>query len=129
MGASYLIWTGLKAIFGKTGMISAAEQKETRAARLFGGAFITQASNPKAIIFFSAFLPQFINPRLSVAPQIAILGATSVVIEFIVLAGYGIAAGRAMRIARQPRYAAWTNRIAGTLLIGAGAGLATLRRS
>jgi homoserine/homoserine lactone efflux protein len=129
IGAAYLIYLGVRAIFGKADVVTADGQKETRASRLFGGAFVTQASNPKAIVFFSALLPQFIDARSAVAPQVAILGVTSVVIEFVVLLGYGLAAGRASVLAREPRYAAWTNRVAGTLLIGAGAGLATLRRS
>jgi threonine/homoserine/homoserine lactone efflux protein len=129
IGAAYLIYTGVRSVFGKADVIKAVEQKETRAARLFGGAFLTQASNPKAIVFFSALLPQFINPRHDVGTQILILGLTSLVIEFTVLLGYGVAAGRASALASQPRYAAWTNRVSGTLLIGAGAGMATLRRS
>lgn len=129
IGAAYLVYLGLRAIFGKPALAASEELKETRAARLFGGAFVTQASNPKAIVFFTAFLPQFIDPRFPVAPQVAILGITSVAIEFLVLLGYGLAAGRASALAREPRYAMWTNRAAGTILIGAGAGLAALRRT
>ena len=130
IGAAYLIFIGLRAMFGKTEVLSAAApQKEKRPWRMFADGFILQASNPKAIVFFTALLPQFVDPRSPVAPQMAILAITSVAIEFCVLLGYGAAAGRASEIARQPRYAAWTNRVAGGLLICAGAGIATLRKT
>jgi homoserine/homoserine lactone efflux protein len=131
IGAAYLIVIGLRAIFGKSsplGAVSAA-RSERRTWRLFVDGFVGQASNPKAIVFFSALLPQFLDPHRAVGPQILELGITSVIIEFFVLLAYGVAAGRASRLAREPRYAAWTNRVAGGLLIGAGAGLAALRRS
>jgi homoserine/homoserine lactone efflux protein len=131
IGAAYLIFLGLRAIFGQAGEWAASDSTppDRNARRLFVDGFVLQASNPKAIVFFSALLPQFIDPRSAVAPQVGILGVTSVVIEFFVLLGYGLAAGKASTVARQPRYAIWTNRVAGTLLIGAGAGLAALRRN
>lgn len=130
LGAAYLVYLGARAILGHHSVVP-AEQKvtiPTGAWRLFGDGLILQLSNPKAIVFFSAILPQFINPRSAILPQIVILGLTSTICEFIVLCGYGIAASRASLLARKPRYATWTNRIAGALLIGAGAGLALLRR-
>ncbi len=128
IGAAYLIFLGLRALLGKSSMLT-AEPRAVRERRLFADAVLVQASNPKAILFFTALLPQFINPRSSIAPQVAILGVTSVVAEFFILFAYGLLAGRASAIAREPRYASWTNRVAGSLLIGAGAGLATLKRS
>lgn len=130
IGAAYLIFLGARTILGHASVLPPEEHAEagTSSARLFGDGFVLQMSNPKAVVFFSAILPQFIDPRQAVIPQIVMLGLTSAACEFVVLLGYGMAAGRASTLARQPRYAKWTNRVAGGLLIGAGAGLATLRR-
>ena len=131
IGAAYLVYVGLMALFGKSEIMPAEEGTPTTIGgwRLFRDGFILQASNPKAIVFFTALLPQFIDPHASVVTQVLILAITSAVIEFFVLLGYGSAAGRASALAHQPRYAAWTNRVAGALLIGAGAGLAALRKT
>lgn len=127
LGAAYLLVLGLRLLFGHEEVVTASEPAlvDHKSHHLFFDGFTLQMSNPKAIVFFSALLPQFIRPNASVIPQILILGLTSTLIEFVILMGYGIAAGRASEIARQPRYARWTNRVAGSLLIGAGAGLAT----
>jgi homoserine/homoserine lactone efflux protein len=131
IGAAYLVYIGLQALLGKSEMLISQEASTAaiRGRRLFRDGFILQASNPKAIVFFTALLPQFIDPHGSVVQQVLILAITSAVIEFCVLLGYGSAAGRASALAHQPRYAAWTNRVAGVLLIGAGAGLAALRKT
>lgn len=134
IGAAYLIFIGLRALFGRASLVAPPDGASDSTARsLFRDGFVLQASNPKAIVFFSAVLPQFIDLRgdlhATILTQVAILGVTSNVIEFFVLLGYGAAAGQASAFARQPRYANWTNRIAGVLLMGAGAGLATLRRT
>jgi homoserine/homoserine lactone efflux protein len=131
LGAAYLIYLGLRALLSSESMLAKVENSPTQFSgwRLLGDGFVLQMSNPNSIVFFTALLPQFINPRSAIAPQMAILGVTSVAIEFFVLLGYGLAAERASILARRPRYAAWTNRIAGMLLIAAGAGLATLRRN
>ena len=128
VGAAYLIWLGLRALFG--GHSSLAEQVSGKPGprvanhRLFTNGFILQASNPKALIFFAAILPQFVSPAEPIARQFALLGVTSVVAEFFVLLSYGMLAGRASALAHQPRFARFADRVAGVLLIGAGLGLA-----
>jgi homoserine/homoserine lactone efflux protein len=122
IGAAYLVVLGLRLLFDLNVAVKGPGKplNDLKWRYLFFDGFMLQMSNPKAILFFSALLPQFLNPHESVIPQIAILGATSVLIEFSILLGYGIAGS-----AITPRYARWTNRVAGGLLIGAGAGLAT----
>jgi threonine/homoserine/homoserine lactone efflux protein len=70
IGAGYLVFLGLSALFGKGGVIAEANSGavEKRARRLLVDGFVLQASNPKAIVFFSALLPQFLDPRAPVAP-------------------------------------------------------------
>jgi threonine/homoserine/homoserine lactone efflux protein len=58
-----------------------------------------------------------------------VLGISSIAVEFVILFLYGQLAGRALATARSPRFEKLTNRVAGSLLIGAGLGLARLRRT
>jgi homoserine/homoserine lactone efflux protein len=131
VGAAYLIWLGVTAFVGKSPVFSVAPSNSppAHAGRIFVNGFVLQASNPKALIFFTALLPQFIDPRGRVVSQVAILAVTSVVIEFFVLLAYGALAGRLTSLARRPRFATLANRIAGSMLIAAGVGMARLRRA
>jgi threonine/homoserine/homoserine lactone efflux protein len=131
-GAAYLVWLGLRAIVGThspfrpdTDRVSLPAESNQR---LFANGFLLQAANPKALVFFAAILPQFVTPLHPMAMQFAVLGVTSVVAEFFVLLGYGVLAGRAAALARQPRFAKTADRVAGVLLLGAAAGLAGVRR-
>jgi homoserine/homoserine lactone efflux protein len=131
-GAAYLIYLGVRALLSKSSALgrSQIEDERARSARqLFMDGLLLQLSNPKAIVFFAALLPEFIDPRGDLVAQVVVLGITSLIIESGVLLIYGLAAGRVSAVARQPRYTKWTNRVSGVLLIGAGSGLAALRRS
>jgi threonine/homoserine/homoserine lactone efflux protein len=130
-GAAYLVYLGVKALLSKSSTLGSPEAgagANRSFRRLFVDGLVLQLSNPKAIVFFAALLPQFIDPQGDAVVQVVVLGITSVAIETLVLLSYGLAAGRAMAVARQPRYATWANRVSGVLLIGAGSGLAALRR-
>jgi homoserine/homoserine lactone efflux protein len=88
---------------------------------------LLQLANPKALLFFTALLPQFIAPSASITPQILILGMTSILLEFLVLSTYGAPASRASAMVRSARSTNYIRKAGGILLIGAGAGIAAVR--
>jgi homoserine/homoserine lactone efflux protein len=125
-GAAYLMYLGVMTIRGSGLSLrpGAGTRETTERWRALARGFALQAANPKALVFFVALLPQFIDARRALAPQIAILGITSVIIEFVVLAGYGYLAGRAATVAQEPGFVKVTSRVSGGMLIAAGAGVA-----
>jgi homoserine/homoserine lactone efflux protein len=131
IGAGYLVYLGLSSMFGRTSVMSLPEDRDDSRTgpRILRDGFFLQAANPKALLFFTAILPQFIDARHTVAFQILILGISSILVEFVILLVYGELAGRALSAARNPRFEKLTNRVAGSLLIAAGVGLARLRRA
>ena len=131
IGVCYLLWLGVGAFFGTSQhlSVSTTADRQSGSRSLLTGGFILQMSNPKALVFFSALLPQFVNPHAPVWPQVAILAATSVVIEFVVQVFYASVAGRATAFATKPRFVRLLNRVSGSLLVAAGLGMAALRRA
>jgi homoserine/homoserine lactone efflux protein len=131
VGAAYLVYLGVSSFFGKASILALPEADggSSSGPRILRDGFFLQAANPKALLFFTAILPQFINPHRNVGMQILLLGVSSIVVEFMILFTYGQLAGRALATARSPRFEKITNRLAGSLLIGAGVGLASLRRT
>jgi len=126
-GAAYLIFLGLRTFLGKGEAFAefpAPAVNTGLGRRLLLRGVVLQAVNPKSLIFFTALLPQFIDPKGPVGWQVLILGVSSVVVEFFVLCGYGLVAGRAAGLAKEPRYARLTNRLAGACLILAATGVA-----
>lgn len=130
-GVVYLLYLGIRLLTGRARIMTPADRPEAvpPSRRLFVDGFLLQLANPKALLFFAALLPQFLDTTLPLAPQILVLGATSVLLEFGILAAYGAATDRASSLLRDSRYATATDRLAGILLVGAAVGLGSLRRS
>jgi homoserine/homoserine lactone efflux protein len=131
-GAAYLVWLGLRMLVSRAaerraaGHGSSPQRLSGSAGRLFGRAFVVQAANPKALVFFIALLPQFINPAASVPWQILVLGISSAAIEFTVLSLYAAVAARVRSMAGAQVSGA-VERIGGAALIAVGARLAWYR--
>jgi homoserine/homoserine lactone efflux protein len=129
LGAAYLIWLGFRMIvrsFQTRGeQVISPDPVSKR--RSFWQGFVTQGANPNLLIYFTAILPQFIDPRARLGSQVAVLAFSSFAIEFTVLSAYSALSHRAGRKVA-PRFRYLVERVGGGFLIGAGAGLATLRR-
>lgn len=115
-GVSYLIYMGVSQ-FRKQFDPSIAVQSHVRTRRsLYWQGFVTSASNPKAVIFFAALFPQFVNPAGSVVSQSVLLGVTYVVIDGCFLMTYGSFAGW-IQTRFQRHVGRHMNRISGALLV------------
>jgi homoserine/homoserine lactone efflux protein len=129
LGAAYLIWLGVTMFRGRSSPLSVNPAQKLPLLRVFANGVALQLANPKALLFFIALLPQFIEPGEPVMPQIVILGVTSVVLEFLALLAYSVAASRCRVAVARSRFARLTDRIAGSCLIGAGLLTAAIRRN
>jgi threonine/homoserine/homoserine lactone efflux protein len=130
LGAIYLIYLGVKlwcsdpfADSSKTGESMIPKVSLVRCL------YITTATNPKGIVFFIAFFPQFINSKAAVLPQMLLLCATFLCLAAINATLYSLFAGQIRESVRTPRVRRWFNRCGGTALIGAGLLTATVRRA
>ena len=127
MGAAYLIWLGLQ-MWRSNGTLGAdkalnVEQGKTADKAHFWQGFLVIWSNPKALVFFGAFIPQFIDPVGDPVIQTFVLGGIFMLIATIFDSLYALFAGRAGGLLSQKRVRL-VEQISGTALISGGIWLA-----
>ena len=125
VGAAYLIWMGVQMLRAKGSLNPDGTARRPRGGFFLQGLMVA-LSNPKTLIFFGAFIPQFLDPAGNYALQIVLMGGTALVFAAISDSAYAIAAGRAahMLSARRIRL---LSRISGSFLVGGGLWLAFSR--
>ena len=131
VGALYLIWLGIgqmRARAHATGVPTAGLAAHPSFGRRVLTGFLTNATNPKGIIFMVAVLPQFISKDAPVLPQLAILAVTMVTIDASVMHGYAFLASSMQRFFRDERAVKLQNRFFGAVLIVVGALLFFVKR-
>jgi threonine/homoserine/homoserine lactone efflux protein len=122
VGAAYLVYLGVK--LWRTPVADEAMdavEPVARSGRIFLHAYAVTALNPKSIVFFIAFLPQFLDGGAPLLPQLLIFEVSFLILATGNALGYALLASAARRRIRQPRVQRAVNRTGGTLLIGAGA--------
>jgi threonine/homoserine/homoserine lactone efflux protein len=124
-GAAYLVWLGIKLIWSPVEGVNADEPPPPRGGFFLQG-FVVLLSNPKVMVFFGAFIPQFMDMEKDHVSQVALLGVTFMVIAGLTDAIYALLAGRA-RLFFSARRTRLLSRISGGFMIGGGIWLALTR--
>jgi threonine/homoserine/homoserine lactone efflux protein len=134
LGAAYLAYLGISALRSPAAQIQvptaggAKPPVPVRARSLYLKGLLVGASNPKALLFFTALFPQFIDPLQPQAPQFVVLGLTFVAFELAGLAAYAFSAARASRWLQAPRRARQFNRGTGVVFLLAAALVAVSKK-
>ncbi|EJB8443454.1 LysE family translocator [Vibrio parahaemolyticus] len=130
-GAAYLIWLGIQAFRSKQNDFAKSDsaQVSTSHVSAYTSGFIVGSSNPKAIIFFTALFPQFIDPTASLLAQYAIFAGTFVVFELSWLTFYALLGVKTSHWLFEAGRAKLFNRLTGGVFVSAGVMLSTANRS
>lgn len=131
-GAAYLIWIGFKMWTTPVDMPDISNETvstKTGSWPVFRDSFLVTALNPKSILFFVAFVPQFIDPSRPYLPQAALYAVTFIVIGSSNATAFALAASSARSAIRKPRALKTVVRTGGALLMMAGMASALVRRS
>jgi len=129
-GAAYLIYLGVMCLMSKQDSYTKAKEDSQAASRShYLSGFIVGASNPKAIVFFTALFPQFIATDAPLMPQYLIFASTFVVMELSWLLFYAYLGARSSNWLLAKGRAKVFNRLTGGVFIGAGALLSLTNRN
>jgi homoserine/homoserine lactone efflux protein len=127
LGVGYLIWLGISAWRAPAADLAQTRAQARSARVIFARGFLVGLTNPKTLLFYGAFFPQFITPGPDAGQQLMLLAVTFLAVAIVCDSLWAILAGRLRAVL--VAHARLRNRITGGLLVGAGVGLAMARRS
>lgn len=126
LGAAYLVWLGVKILRGSASIEAPVETGRRRPLKALAlQEFWTAIGNPKAILIFTAFLPQFVEPG-AYWLSFSIIGAIFLALEVVAVLLYAVLGSHLNRLSRNRSVFAWLNRLSGMTMIGFGFGVALL---
>ena len=120
LGALYVAWLGVKALRGAFASAAQPDHVEVRRGRsaLIDG-FTVQIANPKAILFFTAVLPPFVDVNRPVAPQMALFAVAAIGMDMMSMSAYALSGAALSRQMQQPRFRKGFGVFVGVLLMTA----------
>lgn len=125
-GALYLAWLGWKLIRAPDALDMRERPAPAPRAGFFVQGLVVLLANPKALLWFGAFIPQFVDPRGDYVAQIALLGLTAMAVAAVTDGAYAVVTGRARALLSRGRVRL-VSRLSGAFLIGGGIWLALTR--
>ncbi len=128
IGVAYLLYLGFTAIFSQSGPLSIQtfKNKPSKTYKIFMRGFVLEISNPKALLYFSALLPQFVDINAPVVPQLIILCLITMILDLVCYSLYGYLGFKSRGKFIKPIIIKLINRSAGAMLIFAGLKMATV---
>ncbi|MEM7023359.1 MAG: LysE family translocator [Pseudomonadota bacterium] len=129
LGVAYLLYLGVQQWRATPVALEDIDATAIRSRRLFWQGMLVSGTNPKILLFYAAFFPQFIEPSGSLGLQLGVLCTTFLAISVVIDSGFVLVAGRLRGWLRGRQKARLRNRVTGSLLIATGLGLALARRS
>ena len=129
-GVAYLVYLAIKQWQQRPSEIKTDVQAapRVRALSMIVKGFLINISNPKAIVFMLAVLPQFIDPQQELVPQYGIMMVTMIAVDMIVMAGYTCLAAKVLLFLRTPRQQRILNRSFASMFVGAASLLSFVHR-
>lgn len=128
IGAAYLIFLGLRQWRAAPVELGQAQADKGPVASVMFHGFVVAVTNPKTILFYAAFFPQFLDMARPLTPQLLVMTVTFLVLALVLDSSYALLAGRLRRWLSGAEKGRLRNRITGGLLMITGAGLAMVRR-
>ena len=125
VGAAYLVWLGIQA-WRHAG--ASAAMASPRGHVYFRRGFLAAITNPKTIAFFTAFLPQFVDPALPAGHQLFVMCSVAIAMATLTDCAWGVVAGAGRSFFLQRVSGKWLGRVSGSVLIGGGIWLSLARR-
>ncbi len=128
IGVAYLLYLGFTAVFSQSGPLSiqTSKNKPSKTYKIFIRGFVLEISNPKALLYFSALLPQFVDINVPVVPQLIILCFITMILDLVCYSLYGYLGFKSRGKFIKPIIIKLINRSAGAMLIFAGLKMATV---
>lgn len=130
-GVAYLLWLGVhqwRAGTAGAPLIQDDARGATRRAQVIRG-LLVNTSNPKAVVFMLAVVPQFVDIARPLAAQYLVIAATLVAVDVVVMSAYSGLAAKMLRLLREPRHVRLLNRAFGALFVAVAIALASFRQT